>query len=376
MKSTRSDTVNYFEKAIEFSNGSYEKGLSYLTSVIEKNPKDAWVHHDLAMYISFKTRDLLSDIFNNPFNFAERDGFINLIYSFFDGAVILNPTNPDFYMDRGAFLLGCALMINYGKYTHFPEKYMIEILKYLTPAISNFNQVMELNPNDVNAYGARALAFQLQGKFDEAILDYTKCIDSKSRDQESDANSYLHRGLTFFQMNKFAEAIFDFGQGLEKSTEVMHCFDLYHDGYETLEFILKNKDKSFLFLEIQKLPEESQIKLLSQWIDQKTQLGTLVKENIDDDNLIKEIETHLQKLIQIHIIKIQLILNASHFDSASILSALPLELTHCIVSKFSAATHTTAAMFTLFSNKNQSKTVEESLNIENGDMKACGLVIK
>jgi tetratricopeptide (TPR) repeat protein len=375
MKSARSETIDYFAQALKLSKENHETGLSYLAQIIEKNPKDAWAYRDRAKFITFYTSDLLNKLFKTPSDFEEIKLRFTSIYLDFSAAVTLDPNNPVFYLDRGDVRVGTVFNSN-------PEQYEIQygmsISSALTLAISDFNQAIKLNPNDVSTYASRGLVFRLQGKLDEAILDYTKCIDSKSHDQEDDADYHLYRGMTFFQKNKFAEAILDLVQGLEKYTKSMRSFDLYRRGSDTLTRILAGNEKRFFFLEIKTLPEEAQIKLLLQCLDQTTRLGGyfLENENIDDDNLIKEIETHLQNLIQIHIIKIQLILNAAHFDSASIFRALPLELTHCIVSKFSAATHTTAAMFTLFSNKNQSKAVEESLSIENGDTKACGLVIR
>ena len=62
------------------------------------------------------------------------------------------------------------------------------------------------DPDDAYAYSERGMAYLAQGKFDEAIADFTEVI----RIKPDLAGAYDNRGDTYLQQGKYDEAIADF----------------------------------------------------------------------------------------------------------------------------------------------------------------------
>lgn len=81
--------------------------------------------------------------------------------------------------------------------------------------IQLFTQAIELEPNNLDAYFYRGLAYQNLGNYTAAILDYTKVIFYKP-----DADTYYNRGNSKFAMQDFEGAKEDYSKALNLNKEL------------------------------------------------------------------------------------------------------------------------------------------------------------
>ncbi len=83
-------------------------------------------------------------------------------------------------------------------------------------AITNYNQALQLNPNNTDLYYRRALAHYQLGDYEGAIADYSQAIQINLHD----AKSYNKRGLALYQLGRFEEAIDDYTQAIRINPNV------------------------------------------------------------------------------------------------------------------------------------------------------------
>jgi len=88
-------------------------------------------------------------------------------------------------------------------------------------------KVIELDPNDAQAYNNRGNAYYRLGEYDKAITDYTKAIDI----DPNDAKAYYNRGNAYSIQSKDVEAINDF----EKTISISNDPQLIADARESIE---------------------------------------------------------------------------------------------------------------------------------------------
>ena len=90
----------------------------------------------------------------------------------YDKLIELDPDNADAYHERGDFYYE---MDEYGK------------------AIADYSRAIELEPRHASAYFNRAYAYGEISEYDKAIADYSKAIEL----DPSDAQAYYNRGLDY-----------------------------------------------------------------------------------------------------------------------------------------------------------------------------------
>ena len=73
-------------------------------------------------------------------------------------------------------------------------------------AIEDYNIVIDMNPDNVEAYYNRGVTYHHKGDYDRAIEDYTKTIQLKP----DYANAYYNRGLSYDNKGASDRAIEDF----------------------------------------------------------------------------------------------------------------------------------------------------------------------
>lgn len=73
-------------------------------------------------------------------------------------------------------------------------------------AIEDYNKVIDMNPDNVEAYYNRGVTYHHKGDYDRAIEDYTKTIQLKP----DYTNAYYNRGLSFDNKGASDRAIDDF----------------------------------------------------------------------------------------------------------------------------------------------------------------------
>jgi lipoprotein NlpI len=88
--------------------------------------------------------------------------------------------------------------------------------------LAAFNKLVELYPENPLSLNNRGMYLQTQGKFDEAIVDFTRAI-------ERDPNyfvAYANRGFTLLQMDNPTAAETDFSQSLKVNPQQAFVYNL------------------------------------------------------------------------------------------------------------------------------------------------------
>jgi tetratricopeptide (TPR) repeat protein len=75
-------------------------------------------------------------------------------------------------------------------------------------ALADFTESIRLDPQQVESYGGRALAYQKKGEFAKAIADVSECIRLKPEV----GKAYYLRGLVYQQIGEESKADADFAQ--------------------------------------------------------------------------------------------------------------------------------------------------------------------
>ena len=114
-------------------------------------------------------------------------------------ASALKETLPEWVFQQGNFLL---------------------ILGQIDKAIVAYSYVIELDPNNGDAYNNRGFAYNIKSNSDRAIADFTKAINLNP----NDAIAYNNRGLAYYVEGEYDRAIADF-------TEVINLKPDYADAY-------------------------------------------------------------------------------------------------------------------------------------------------
>jgi len=82
-------------------------------------------------------------------------------------------------------------------------------------ALEDFNKVIELNPNDPDAWYNRGLTYKHLGKLDAALRDYHRAISLKP----DYAKAFNNRGTIYGRQARFQKAIEDFDQAIALAPE-------------------------------------------------------------------------------------------------------------------------------------------------------------
>ncbi|MTJ53454.1 serine protease [Anabaena sp. UHCC 0253] len=102
-------------------------------------------------------------------------------------------------------------------------------LQQYDKAINDYNQSIDIYPQNTNAYNSRGIAYSKQGKTDLAIDDYTQAITIDPQFVEA----YTNRGATYNQQGKIDLAIADFTDAI--AIEPIFAKAYYNRGVVYLE---------------------------------------------------------------------------------------------------------------------------------------------
>lgn len=94
----------------------------------------------------------------------------------------------------------------------------------LDESIKEFSKVIQINPNSIEAYYNRALAYEKKEKFNQAITDYSKVIES----YPEYAQAYVGRGVNYAQKGDENRALDDFNKAIQLDPK--HFFAYYNRG--------------------------------------------------------------------------------------------------------------------------------------------------
>ena len=104
---------------------------------------------------------------------------------------------------------------------YFNSGYAKAELKKYREAIQDYNKVIELNPNFVNAYYNRGIAkFNLQD-YREAIQDYNKVIELNP----NYADAYYSRGNAKGKLQDYRGAIQDFNKAIQLNPKLAEAYN-------------------------------------------------------------------------------------------------------------------------------------------------------
>jgi len=176
--------------------------------------------------------------------------------AYYDSALQLNPTEPDYFVNRGlskeavndtsaaadyeqALTLNSrhtlarhnltALKAKQGKTTTYEDRltetinedstmlypYLERALQrfeagYYKGAVEDYTSALEIDPKDEQIWLGRGLAREKLKDFDGAFSDYTKAIDIK----EDFFKAWINRGNVLFKLERYRDAIEDFNVAL------------------------------------------------------------------------------------------------------------------------------------------------------------------
>jgi tetratricopeptide (TPR) repeat protein len=85
--------------------------------------------------------------------------------------------------------------------------------------IQNFNRVISKNPRNLDAYINRGIAYYRQGKYDQAITNYTQAIGISKN-----IHAYINRGIAYHRQSKYELAIADYNQALSISSNSVDAY--------------------------------------------------------------------------------------------------------------------------------------------------------
>ncbi|MCC5654226.1 tetratricopeptide repeat protein [Nostoc sp. XA013] len=87
-------------------------------------------------------------------------------------------------------------------------------------AVEDFNQTIELDPQNALAYNRRGDAYYRLGDYEQAQADSSQAILLNPQD----ANAYFDRGFAFSELGKYKEAIADYTQSIKLNSENAYAY--------------------------------------------------------------------------------------------------------------------------------------------------------
>ncbi len=98
-------------------------------------------------------------------------------------------------------------------------------------AVQDFTKAIKLNPDYVDAYFNRGIAYEQLGSTDKAIKDYGKVIKIKPGMNEA----YINRALLYKKSEKYSLAIKDLDKAIELRPDFVFAFLYRADIYYTID---------------------------------------------------------------------------------------------------------------------------------------------
>ncbi len=157
------------------------------------------IYNDLHGYIRYAViHQEAIDIFNGAQSLLETGDYQGAIDGF-SRALTLNPQLVEVYNGRG---------VAYGN------------LGKLDLAIADFDYAIALDPDYAVAYGNRGTTYVLKGELDLAIQDFTQAIDLNPQD----FLGYSNRGVSCLRKREYDRAVQDFTSAIDQSPNYAEAY--------------------------------------------------------------------------------------------------------------------------------------------------------
>jgi tetratricopeptide (TPR) repeat protein len=142
---------------------------------------------------------------NDRGNAYGRKGEYALALADFNKVIELNPEDADAYYNRGL--------------THKNQQSYDQ-------AINDYSRAIELNPRYINAYNNRGNVYGRKGDYESAIIDFDHTISLSPEN----ASAYFNRGLAYYSQGQYMPAIEDLQKAIELNPK-------YYKAYENLAWL-------------------------------------------------------------------------------------------------------------------------------------------
>ena len=87
-------------------------------------------------------------------------------------------------------------------------------------AISDYTKALEINPHDLESRYFRGMTYGQSGQHDHALADFTAILDKQPRD----ARAYYGRGAVRLEKDEFEDAIHDFTTAIEIDSRYVDAY--------------------------------------------------------------------------------------------------------------------------------------------------------
>lgn len=161
-------------------------------------------------------------------------------------------------------------------------KYDFGKLQKMANSLAIMNKLLEKNKEE---YFESAIEKGILGKFEEAILDYTKAIELDPNFTLASAHRYTLMGMKYYNQDNFEEAKACFLETIKLIDELYSYIQLISLYTRTEEF---NTACHYVEIAISKFPEDSKLYLIRGQI--KSEFLEMPHEAIDDFTKAMEIE--------------------------------------------------------------------------------------
>jgi tetratricopeptide (TPR) repeat protein len=118
----------------------------------------------------------------------------------FEKVIELKPDDPDAWYNHGLTL---------------------KRLGRIDDALENYNETIRLNPKYAKAYNNRGAIYGEKGQFASAISEFNQAIFLNGKD----ASAYFNRGLAYYSMGNYGKAIEDLERAIELNPDYIKAYE-------------------------------------------------------------------------------------------------------------------------------------------------------
>jgi tetratricopeptide (TPR) repeat protein len=201
---------------------SYERDISSSTRALETARDDA---HRAAAYTKRGSAYSEKARYSRAFNLISPDEYARLFgiaIQDHDQAIALDPANPEAYFNRGVAYYDRAVLEVIVNGMLVGDKATWNL--WFDPAIADFRKATEKDPRHSQAWDRLGLSHETIGEFDQAINAYTHVMAmDKKLGRMRLADTYCERGHSNQKEKKYDAAIADYEKSIDSGANDDGC---------------------------------------------------------------------------------------------------------------------------------------------------------